>query len=187
MEFTIGNRVFLKVILSLGLFSPPIPSLTEVSKVRKFIISSGYEMLKIEHLMHKVRGNYSSCTRRSSENMLTKKERWDQNRHKNWCISEFDTPLKANVLFCRFLENLIRFWTKLRLLLPCCVTLQKTLMYMFTIYHGPFYYSESIHMHLCAKYVINEHITHIGLQWKWSMAIVAYRCDPAPEILDAVH
>ncbi len=31
----------------------------------------------------------------------------------------------------------------------CCrvvQTLQKTLMYMFTIYHGPFLYSESIHM-----------------------------------------
>jgi len=43
-------------------------------------------------------------------------------------------------------------------------TLQKTLMYMFTIYHGPFLHSEGIHMYLPDEYVINDHITHIGLQ-----------------------
>jgi len=42
-------------------------------------------------------------------------------------------------------------------------------------------------MYLLDEYAINDHITHIGLQWKWSMAIVAYRFDPALEILDAVH
>jgi hypothetical protein len=40
-------RVFLKVTLSLGLLSPPIPSLSEVSKVRKFYIKLGYAMLKL--------------------------------------------------------------------------------------------------------------------------------------------
>jgi hypothetical protein len=39
-RFVANNRVFLKLImfftLSLGLFSPPIPSLSEVRKVRKF-------------------------------------------------------------------------------------------------------------------------------------------------------
>jgi hypothetical protein len=56
-----------------------------------------------------------------------KKERWgskpDETQvwHKKWCISEFETPLeKANVLFlCRFFWNLIRLWTKLRVLVHC--------------------------------------------------------------------
>jgi hypothetical protein len=39
--------------------------------------------------------------------------------HKKWCISEFDTPQKVNVLFLK----LTRFWTKLRLLAPCWKTL----------------------------------------------------------------
>jgi hypothetical protein len=39
--------------------------------------------------------------------------------HKKWCISEFDPPLKANVLFYRFFKNLTRIWTKLRVLVPC--------------------------------------------------------------------
>jgi hypothetical protein len=34
-------------------------------------------------------------------------------------ISEFDPPLKANVVFWRFKKNLTRFWTKLRVLVPC--------------------------------------------------------------------
>jgi len=32
-------------------------------------MKSGYEMLKLQHLMHKVRGNYSSPTCRSGENI----------------------------------------------------------------------------------------------------------------------
>ncbi len=28
-------------------------------------------------------------------------------------------PLKANVLFCRFFWNLIRFWAKLKILMSC--------------------------------------------------------------------
>jgi len=65
--------------------------------------------------MHKVRGHYSSCTCRSSENICSssggahENGNTGQNRMKlslaqKWCISEFDglRPLKANVLFCRF-------------------------------------------------------------------------------------
>jgi hypothetical protein len=68
--------------------------------------------------MHKVRGKYSSCTCRSSENICSSnggaqekgkrgsKQNETQVWHKKWCISEFDLPLKANVLFCRvFFES----------------------------------------------------------------------------------
>jgi hypothetical protein len=87
--------------------------------------------------MHKVRGNYSSCTGKSNENRSKqsinssgsaheKKERdggggvkQDETQfttEKKGCISEFHPcqKLKVNVLF--FLQvlflNLIRFWTK---------------------------------------------------------------------------
>jgi hypothetical protein len=47
-------RVFLRVnpvfTLSLGLFSPPIPSLNEVCKSKEVFIKSGYEMLKIIYM-----------------------------------------------------------------------------------------------------------------------------------------
>jgi hypothetical protein len=78
--------------------------------------------------MHKVRGNYNSCTCKSSENICSssggvqakgnrrgnrmKNSDW----HKKWCISQSDTPLKANV---QVFFNLTRFWTKLRVLVPC--------------------------------------------------------------------
>jgi hypothetical protein len=64
--------------------------------------------------MHKDRGNYSSCTCRSSENICSssggaqeKGKDWSkpdetQFGHSKWCISEFEPPLKANVLFWRF-------------------------------------------------------------------------------------
>ncbi len=83
------------------------------------------------HLMHKVRDNYSSCRCRSSENICSSrgsaqekmkdgvKTRSNSAWNKKWCISEFDTPLKANVLLYRFCLNLTR-WTKLKLLVPCC-------------------------------------------------------------------
>jgi len=45
--------------------------------------------------------------------------------HKKWCISEYDPPLKANVLFYRFFKNLTRFWTKLRVLVPCFLDFTK--------------------------------------------------------------
>ncbi len=34
-------------------------------------------------------------------------------------------PLKANVLFYRFIKNLTRFWTKLRVLVPCFLDFTK--------------------------------------------------------------
>jgi len=48
LEFTkpLFNRVFIKVILSLGHFSPPCPLFDEVRKVGSFI-KSEYEMLKL--------------------------------------------------------------------------------------------------------------------------------------------
>jgi hypothetical protein len=53
----------------LGLFSSPIPSLSEVcSKVTKFYIIWVWNV-ETQHLMHKVRGNYSSCTCRRAVKM----------------------------------------------------------------------------------------------------------------------
>jgi len=76
--------------------------------------------------MHKVRGNYSSptCKRlkiyvekgKSGQNMTDVS--WNSAWHK-WCVSEFDPPSKANVLFAGLFLNLTRFWTKLRVLVPC--------------------------------------------------------------------
>ncbi len=55
---------------------------------------------------------------------LRKKERGGQNRMKlnlpqEWFISELRDPTKANVHFCRFLKNLTRYQTKLRVLVLC--------------------------------------------------------------------
>jgi hypothetical protein len=80
--------------------------------------------------MHKVRGNYSSCTCRSSESLFSnsgcaqEKGKTGQNRRKLSLAQKahfwvWPPPLKANVLFWRFFFNLTRFWTKLRVLLPC--------------------------------------------------------------------
>ncbi len=86
------NRVFLKVTpvftLSLGLLSPPIPYLSEVRKVREFY-SIWIWNAETQHSVHKVRGSYSSCTGRSSENTCSsnggnqEKGKWGgQNRMK---------------------------------------------------------------------------------------------------------
>jgi hypothetical protein len=73
-------------------------------------------MLKIHHLMHKVREVIIVVVHVGAvkiyvtavQALRNNKERWGVKAgsnsvwHKKWCISEFDTPLKANVLFCRF-------------------------------------------------------------------------------------
>jgi hypothetical protein len=77
-------------------------------------IKPGYEMLKISILCTKVRGNYSSCTCRSSENICSssgsaqeKKERRGQNRIETQFGTKSGaflslTPFNANVLLWRF-------------------------------------------------------------------------------------
>jgi hypothetical protein len=71
-------------------------------------------MLKNQHLVHKVRANYSSCTSRNSENICSSSSGSAHEKGKAGskpdqtqfgCISEFDTQLKANVLFCRFFSK----------------------------------------------------------------------------------
>jgi hypothetical protein len=55
---------------------------------------------------------------------LRKKERrvktgWNAVWHKKWCISEFDPPWRLMYFCGGFFFNLTRFWTKLRVLMPC--------------------------------------------------------------------
>jgi hypothetical protein len=119
------SRIFLKVILSSPClwpcFHPPMPSLSEVSKSKE-VIKSGYA--GTQQLMHRVRGNYSSCTCRSSENICSSSG-GAQDRmklslaQKSGAFQSLTPPPKANVLFCRFFKNLTQFWTKLRVLVLC--------------------------------------------------------------------
>jgi hypothetical protein len=110
--------------------------------------------------MHKVRGNYSSCTCRSSKNICSSsggaqekgkrgsKHDETQFTTKNGGILKFTLAsppfhnLNANVLFDRFVFDLTRFWTKLKVLVLCFPDFTwKTL--------------------LCKKYI---HDTIVGLQ-----------------------
>jgi hypothetical protein len=79
-------------------------------------------MLKLQHLVHKVPCNYSSCTCRSSENICSSNSGGTQGKkrkdgvktgwnsvwpNKVFCISEFDpSPLKAIlfVISCNFMR-----------------------------------------------------------------------------------
>jgi hypothetical protein len=54
--------------LSLGMFSPTIPSVSGIRKVRKFFLKSQYEMLKLRIQCRRYDSNYSSCTGRSIDN-----------------------------------------------------------------------------------------------------------------------
>ncbi len=82
--------------------------------------------------MHKVRGNYSNCRGESSENVCRSsggaqgKGKWGSKEDeaqfstRNGAFLSFTPPSKTNVLFLQvFLLNLTRFWTKLRVLVPC--------------------------------------------------------------------
>jgi len=78
--------------------------------------------------MCKVRGNYSSCTCRSSENifvswvqaLMKRKDRSkpDQTQFgtKSGVFLSLAPSLKGNVHFCRYFYNLTRLWTKFRVL-----------------------------------------------------------------------
>ncbi len=57
--------------------------------------------------------------RRSGKRKDGSKQDETQFGTKSGAFSEFDPPLKANVLFCSLFLNLTRFWTKLRVLVPC--------------------------------------------------------------------
>jgi hypothetical protein len=74
--------------------------------------------------MHKVWGNYGSCTWGVAKMHPTAVEAsgkgedgvklgWNLVEHKKWCVLEFDPQLKANVLFWRFFFDLTRFLSKL--------------------------------------------------------------------------
>jgi hypothetical protein len=82
--------------------------------------------------MHKVRINYSSCKSRGSENICSRSggaqekgktgSKLDETQFgtKSDAFFSLTGPrLKPNVLFSRFF-NLIRFWTKLSVLVSCC-------------------------------------------------------------------
>jgi hypothetical protein len=82
--------------------------------------------------MHKVRGNYSNCTCRSSEKICSssggaeekgktgsKRDETQIGTKSGAFLSLALRPLKANVLFCKFFLNFTLFWTKLRVLVPC--------------------------------------------------------------------
>jgi hypothetical protein len=77
--------------------------------------------------MHKVRGNYSNCTCRSSSSGGAEEKgktgsKQDETRFgtkSGAFLSLALRPLKANVLFCKFFLNFTLFWTKLRVLVPC--------------------------------------------------------------------
>jgi hypothetical protein len=81
--------------------------------------------------MHMVRGNYSSCTCRSSENICSSQQ-WRRSCTKNDAFLSFTPLLKAIVLFCRFFfESHTRFWTKLRVVVLCfLLALRNTLMFV---------------------------------------------------------
>jgi hypothetical protein len=91
-------------------------------------------MLKTQHLMHKVRANYSSCTSRSSENIRSSSSgsahekgkagsKPDQTQCGTKCGAFLSlTPSwRLMYFFASLKKNLSRFWgTKLsRLLVPC--------------------------------------------------------------------
>jgi hypothetical protein len=74
--------------------------------------------------MHKVQGNYGSCTwgvvkmhptsvEASGKGEDGVKPGWNSVEHRKWCVLEFDPQLKANVIFWRFFFDLTRFSTKL--------------------------------------------------------------------------
>jgi hypothetical protein len=74
--------------------------------------------------MHKVRGYYSSW--RSSENICSSSGGAEGKRGTKPDETQFGTkngafhpPWKANVLFYRLKKISSRFWTKLRVLVPC--------------------------------------------------------------------
>ncbi len=74
--------------------------------------------------MHKVQGNYGSCTwgvakmhpiavEASGKGEDGVKPGWNSVEHRKWCVLKFDSQLKANVLFWRFFFDLTRFSSKL--------------------------------------------------------------------------
>ncbi len=74
--------------------------------------------------MHKVRGNYDSCTwgvakmhptivEASGKGEDGVKLEWNSVKHRKWCVLEFDPQLKANVLSWRFFFDFTRFSSKL--------------------------------------------------------------------------
>jgi hypothetical protein len=85
--------------------------------------------------MHKVRGNYSSCACRSSENICRSSSGGAQEKGKRgsknlmklnlaqkWCaFLSFTLPWRRLIMyfFAGFFLNLTRFWTKLRVLVLC--------------------------------------------------------------------
>jgi hypothetical protein len=89
--------------------------------------------------MHKVRGNYSSCTGGSSPKICSsgegaqEKEREGQNRmklslpQKKWYIFGFHPPFEGSCTFLQvFFSNLTLFWTKLRVMIMCFLDFTET-------------------------------------------------------------
>jgi hypothetical protein len=71
--------------------------------------------------MYKVRGNYSSCICRSSENICSisggaqeKGKMGSKHVETQFGTKSGAFLLKANVFCCRFFLNLTRFWNKFR-------------------------------------------------------------------------
>jgi hypothetical protein len=123
-SYPLSHPVF---TLSLGLFSLTIPSLSDVRKVWGTLIKSGYGMLKLS-----IRGNYNSCTCRSSENICSnsggakakgkigsKPDETLFGTKSGAFLSLTPLPWKLVYSFAGFFYNLTWFWTELRVLVLC--------------------------------------------------------------------
>ncbi len=114
------------------------------SPQRKFLLNLGMKCWNFQHFMHKLWGNYNSCTCRSSENISSSsgdrrsgkrkegvKKGWKLSlaQQKSCAFLSFTPLLKANVLVCKFFFWILSgfgsnsgFWCYVFL------TLRKTLM-----------------------------------------------------------
>jgi len=98
--------------LPMKLLTPNLPLSNCVIKL--------HTKLHTQHLMHKIRGNYSSCTGRISENL---------------CSRSGGAQKKGNRVFCRFLFYFTRLWNKLRVLVLCFPGFTENSNFL-RIYHG---------------------------------------------------
>ncbi len=113
---------------SLGLLSPTNPSFSGIRKGRKFLSNPGmkswnsaFNAQGSKLIIGCVHVSENICSSSEGAQDEKGKTRWNSVYSQNWWFSEFlpPPPLNTNALFCRFLFNLTRFMTKLRVLVLC--------------------------------------------------------------------
>ncbi len=84
-----------------------------------------------------------------------RKDEMKLNSHQSWWFSEFHPPLNANVLFCRFFQNITLCMTKLRVLVLCfsCFTDKPHLPLQFL---KPFWIQRNSHFSFEKKRIQNQ-------------------------------